>query len=70
MVEQVDPLVAHLEEDDVSVFLRRFHHEWEPASRELDQRVTGEARAWSWRRPAIWRFARHRVSVTNVIQAI
>jgi hypothetical protein len=70
MVEQVDPFVAHLEEDDVSVFLCRFHHEREAASRELDQRVTGKSRAWSRRRPPIWHFARHRVNAASAIRAI
>src|SRR5882757_2421350 len=55
MVEQVNALVADLEEHDVAILFRGLDHEWQPAARELEKHVTGESRARSgWGSRSRW----------------
>lgn len=54
VVEQVDSLVANLEENDVAVFLRRLDHERKTPPEKLQHHVAREAGARAWRGPLIW----------------
>lgn len=50
MIEQINPLVADLEEDDVAIALGGRDEEWETAPRELEQHMPGEPRGGTGRR--------------------
>jgi hypothetical protein len=49
MIEQIDALVADLEEHDVAVFPRGLHKKGQAAARELDEGVAWIAGAWTGR---------------------